>query len=713
MTKLRFLISFIHSHRAKTGIRLLILVSLALSSNLFLPVRLAAQSASRYFPPKDLMLIGVYYYPEHWPERQWDRDFAKMEEMGFEFVHMAEFAWSFMEPEEGRFDFAWLDRAVELAARHHLRVILCTPTPTPPAWFAEKHPESFIVGADGRRLEHGSRTNNALADPAYLRYSERIITEMARRYGRNPAVWGWQLDNEPGAQADYSPSAQQAFRQWLGARYKTIDALNREWGAAFWSLNYNSFDQILIPNPTMLYGPSPHAMLDFRRFTADQTGKFLNWQAGLLRRHTQPSQWITTNYITTIGSADPRRSTDLDFITFTIYPVSGGRNLGEDGFRLGWQHGMAFAVAFYKNFKGATGVMELQPGQVNWARINPQPMPGAVRMWLWHAFAGGCSFASPYRFRQPLYGSEQYHYGIVGTDGVTPSPGGLEYSQVAREMRMLRTRFDASAKPPQDYLARKTAILWNHENLWNIDHQKQTALWDTWGHMFRYLEIAKSFGAPLDVISEKDDFSDYPVLIAPAYQLIDEELVRKWTRYVEQGGRLVLTSRTGQKDRNGHLWESRWAEPIYPLIGAEISFFDLLLDDGKGEVRMNSATYPWNVWADVLKPQPGTESMASYSNQYYAGQSAVTYRRLGKGSVTYIGVQTKDGRLEKDVLREVYKRAGIATADYPPGVYVDWRDGFWVGVNYSSSPADIPVPKGAEIILGSARLKPADVVLWK
>jgi beta-galactosidase len=202
-------------------------------------------------------------------------------------------------------------------------------------------------------------------------------------------------------------------------------------------------------------------------------------------------------------------------------------------------------------------------------------------------------------------------------------------------------------------------------------------------------------------------------MIAPAYQLIDKELVQKWTRYVEQGGNLILTSRTGQKDRNGHLWEAKWAEPIYSLIGSEVSFFDLLLDDGKGEVKMGSATYPWNVWADVLKPMSGTESMAEYANQFYAGQTAVIYRRLGKGSVTYIGVQTRDGRLEKEVLKEVYKRAGISTEDYPEGVYVDWRDGFWVAVNYTSQPVNIATAPGAEIILGTKSLKPADVLVWK
>ncbi|HWW77743.1 MAG TPA: beta-galactosidase, partial [Pyrinomonadaceae bacterium] len=505
---------------------------------------------------------------------------------------------------------------------------------------------------------------------------------------------------EPIAQPDYSPSARAAFREWLKQRYRTIDVMNREWGAAFWSLTYNSFEQVLPPNPTFLYGVSPHAMLDFQRFTADQTAKFLNWQAAVLRRHTQPSQFITTNYIWNIGSADPRRSDALDFVSYTMYPVGGGRGLGEDGFRLGGPDGIAFANAFYKPIKGATGVMELQPGQVNWAATNPQPMPGVIRMWLWHAFAGGLSFACNYRYRQPLYGSELYHYGIVRTDGVTPSPGGLQYSQVAREMRELRAKYDAGARPPAAYSARRTAILWNHENLWNLDYQRQTALWDTWGHMLRYMEDAKSFGAPLDIIAEPDDFAKYPVLIAPAYQLIDEELVRKWTRYAEQGGNLVLTARTGQKRRNGQLWEARWAEPIYALVGAEVSFFDLLLEDGRGEVRMNGDAHAWNVWADVLKPDAGTESLAQYSNQFYAGQTAVTYRKLGKGSVTYVGVQTKDGQLEREVLREVYRRAGIVTEDYPQGVYVDWRDGFWVAVNYSSRPADISVPTGAEILYG-------------
>jgi len=675
----------------------------------------SAQDAQRFFPKADLMKIGVYYYPEHWPEQQWERDFKTMAGLGFEFTHFAEFAWAFLEPADGRYDFAWLDRAIDLAAKHGLKVILCTPTPCPPAWLGEKYPEIYLVGADGRRREHGTRANGSLANEVFVAYTKKIVTELARRYGRDERVWGWQLDNEPEAPADYSPAARLKFQRWLKAKYGTVESLNAAWGGNFWSFRYNSFGQVLIPNPAVFGGDelSPHAVLDFRRFTADTQAEFLHLQRDILRQHIRPEQWITTNYINVTSSADPRRTDRLDFIAFTMYPVRGENGLGPDGFRLGSPYRLTSALDYYRPIKGVTGIMELQPGQVNWAATNPQPMPGAVRMWLWHTFAGGASFACTYRFRQPLFGSELYHTCIVGPDGVTPSPGGLEFAQVIREMKTLRAIYDPKDALPAKLLARKTAILWSHENLWDIENHKQTALWDTWAHRFKYQVAAKAAGAPVDYIAETDDFSTYPFLIAPAYQLIDRPLVDRWRAYVENGGHLVLTCRTGQKDKHGQLWEDKWAGPIASLIGAEVEFFDVLLADGKGTVKMGDAAYNWNVWADVLKPAQGTEVLATYGDHFYAGKAAVTTRRLGRGTVTYMGVDTKDGRLEKRGLAEVYRRAGVAVEDYPPGVYVEWRDGFFVAVNYSSEPARIPVPANGNVLIGRNPLRPADVLIWK
>jgi beta-galactosidase len=703
------------SHALFHGLALVLALVLAGTSADVSSAQTAIPDAQRFFPKADLMTVGVYYYPEQWPASQWERDFKNIAGRGFEFTHFGEFAWDFLEPSDGTFDFDWLDRAVDLAARNGLKVILCTPTPCPPAWMGEKYPEIYLVGGDGRRREHGTRANGSLANDIFVRYTKRIVTELARRYGQDPRVWGWQLDNEPSAPSDYSPSARLKFQAWLERKYGTIEQMNAAWGGNFWSTRYDSFGQVLIPNET-LFGEdalSPHALLDFKRFTADTQAGYLHLQRDILREYIRPGQWVTTNYINVVDSADPRRTDRLDFLSFTMYPIRGEKNLGELGFRLGSPYRLAFAADYYRSFKGVTGVMELQPGQVNWASVNPQPEPGAVRMWLWHAFGGGLSFACTYRYRQPLYGSELYHAGIVGPDGLTPSRGGREFARVIDEMKKLRALFDPAAKMPGRVAARRTAFLWSHDVLWDLEIHKQTALWDTWDHRFKMMAAVKAAGAPLDYVGEGDDLSAHPFLVAPAYQLVDEALVAEWTRYVEAGGHLVLTCRTGQKTRSGQLPEAPWAGLIAPLVGAEVELFDNLLDGDRGLVRMKGKGYAWNRWADVLKPLPGTDTLAVYADQFYAGRPAVVSRRLGRGTVTYIGADTIDGGLERDVLREVYIRAGVEPEAYPPGVYVEWRDGFFVAVNYSSRPFAVPVRPGSQVVLGSNPVRPADVLIWR
>ena len=668
----------------------------------------------RFFPKADLMKIGVYYYPEHWPESQWDRDLAKIAAMGFEFTHFGEFAWAMLEPAEGRYEFDWLDRAIAAAASHGLKVILCTPSACPPAWMGERYPGIYLVNGEGRRLEHGTRANNSPVNDVFVRKTSAVVEALARRYGRDERIWGWQIDNEPGAPSDYSPASRRGFQEWLKKKYRSVEALNRAWGGAFWSFRYDAFEQVVIPN-VVLFGEdktSPHAVLDFRRFTADVQAGFLNLQADILRRHIRPEQWITTNYTNVTTDADPRRSGRLDFVSYTMYPVRGRNEQGGDGFRLGSPYRLASAADYYRSIKGVTGVMELQPGQVNWAPINPQPMPGVIRMWLWHVFGGGGSFACTYRFRQPLFGSELYHDGIVGTDGQTPSRGGLEFARVIAEMKTLRPFYVPGVAQPARLASRRTAFLWNHENLWDIENHRQTELWDTWNHRFKYQTAVKCVGAPVDYVDENADFSKYPFLIAPAYQLVDAGLVEKWRAYSESGGHLILSCRTGQKDRNGQLPEAPWAGMIRPLIGAGLEFCDVLVPGVRGLVAAGGRSFGWNAWAEVLSPGEGTETLAVYENQFYAGRPAAVTRRIGRGTVTYIGVETTDGDLERDVIRKVYERAGTAVENYPPGVYVEWRDGFFVGVNYSNQAFDLKIPAGARIHLGQRLLKPAGVVVW-
>jgi beta-galactosidase len=671
--------------------------------------------AGTFFPESDLMKIGVYYYPEQWPEDQWDRDFKNIGKFGFEFTHLAEFSWTFLEPREGFYDFSWLDKAIDIASKAGLKVIMCTPTPCPPAWMGEKYPEIYLMGSDGRRKEHGIRANASLSNPVYLKFTDEIVKALADHYGKDDRIWGWQIDNEPPALPDYSPSARLAFQKWLKERYITIDKLNEAWGGSFWSTRYDNFEQVLIPNEDLNEEDklSPHAVLDFKRFTAGVTAHFLNRQADILRNRISGNQWITTNYTNVTKDADPRSSDHIDFVSFTMYPVSGRNVLGGNNFRTGVPYKIYEACDYYRPINGVTGVMELQPGQVNWAPINPQLLPGTVHMWIMQAFGGGSSFLCTYRYRHPLWSSEMYHEGIVGTDGITLSEGGKEFVQSIKEMKMLRTEYDSTARIPESIARRRTALLWSHEVMWDLDIQKQTTQWDTWNYRNYYTAAVKSTGAPMDFISESDDFSGYPFLVAPAYQLIDSTLVRKWQKYAEEGGNLILTCRTGQKDKNGHFFESQWAGPIRSLIGADIDFFDMLTPDSYGNVSYMNKEYKWTVWAEILTPHKGTDQLAYYSDQYYKGKAAAVTRHLGKGTITFIGVASENGLLERQLVRNVYERAGVEIEDLPTGVFMEWRDGFNVAVNYTDKDFAFKVPHGAKVLVGNNPVKPAHTLIWK
>ena len=643
---------------------------------------------------------------------------ANMKKMGMEFVHMGEFAWAYMEPEEGRVRLDWLDRAVELASQNGLKVILCTPSAAPPVWLSREHPEILMVDAMGRRMNHGGRQQGDWSSPLYRNYVRKIVTALAMKFGMDQRVWGWQLDNELShyeKQYSYSPDATANFRAWLRAKYRTIDRLNEDWGTSFWSMRYSTFDQIEIPNQNDHPGlPNPHAQLDFARFFADEGAGFLRMQAAILRQFGG-EQWITTNFMAMHADIDPTRSAkDLDAFTWTHYPVHGDvfPEYGPLAFRLGSAGIQSFMHDFMRPINGISGVMELQPGQVNWGVVNPWPQPGAIHMWILRAFGAGARLVCTYRYRQPLVGNEQYHKGLVETDGVTPSPGGLEYSQATQDVIKLRARYKPDAKEPPAYARRRTAFLIDFDSRWYIDIHKQTTRWDTVGHWMKYYRALKSMGAPVDVVTMARDLSAYPFVVAPAYQLADAPTIARWKAYAEAGGHLVLTARTAEMDSRGHFPETLWAERIWPLIGAKLPKYDLLPGTVEGHVTADGVRYAWGAWADILEPQAGTTTLATYSDQFYAGKAAAVTHKLGKGTVTYIGVDTLTGDLEAALLRKVWTAAGAAPATLKPDFVVDWRDGFWVATNFTSTAQMIPAKAGAQVLVGGRSVPPGGVSVW-
>jgi len=682
------------------------------------PPRATPAQLAAFFPDSDMMRIGVYYYPEAWPADQWARDIANIKKMNLEFVHMGEFAWAFLEPTEGHFDFTWLDTCVKLCADQGLKVVLCTPTPAPPIWLTQKHPEVLVVDADGRTMQHGTRQQASWSSEVYRQYVGKIDEALAQHYGNNPAVWGWQIDNEMshyGKEPSYDDASQTKFRAWLQKKYGTIDNFNRDWGNAFWSQIYQTFDQIRLPNKLeQVAQMNPHQMLDSQRWFADETADYIRFQADCLRKYCGDRQWVTTNFMQNFTPVNPVLSAnDLDLATFTIYPAHGNLNELPLGWRLGSPSWMSFTHDFMRNVNGIHGIMELQPGQVNWGDTNPQPLPGAVHMWLMRAFAAGSKLVCTYRFREPRFGAEMYHYGLVGTDGVTPTTGGQQYTQAATEIAMLRTIRDPAAKPPAEYTARRTALLYDLQSRWDIDNHKQNVRWDTYEHILKQYRALKRLGCPVDVLSESKDFSSYPFVVIPAWQLVDEQLVQRWKDYATNGGHLIITCRTGQKDRRGALWEGPWAMPILDLIGAKIPFYDTLPALIVGKVSADGHQFDWVSWGEILDPAPGTDVIAKYDDQYYAGRPAAVTRTLGKGTVTYIGVDSANGDLEAQLIRDVYQRAGVAVENYAEGFLVDWRDGFWVATNFTDTNHAISAPADTKLLIGDHDVAPAGVTVWK
>lgn len=683
------------------------------------------KAENRYFEAKQLTTVGAFYYPEHWDASQWERDIRNIADLGLEFIHMGEFAWAALEPEEGVYDFEWLDIAVDLAEKYGLKVILCSTPATPPAWLSTKHPEILRVMQDGSRMAHGRRQQASYSSDFYRDYSLKMIEELAKRYGQNPTIIGWQLDNEPKGTVDYSQNATERFRDWLEGKCDDIGSLNKAWGAAFWSMTYNNFEQITLPRITLGMN-NPHQHLDHSRFMAHETASHLGLQADTIRKHASEDQWITTNFENDRSNADPWLNQDLDFVSYTTYMAHAfNMGVGEEGYRRGLPHHVVRGADYYRPIGGVTGIMELQPGQINWSRVaNPLLEPGVVRMWLWHAYAAGNDFTCTYRYGQPIYGSEMYHYGIMDPDGVTPSYSGIDFSTFANEIKDLRKEYDANYAPDEAFYSRKTGILFSRDNRWRQERRPLSNEWDHYEFVVdHYYPVVKSFAAPVDFIDEAMNFCDYPVIIAPAYQLLDDGLVKKWESYVKQGGHLVLGSRTGQMNRDGQLWEARRAEPILDLIGAEIFGFDIIPSPENGSVAYEGESFEWNIWGDILEPMEGTETWATYENSFYKGKAAVTHRKLdkgtvthrklNKGTVTYIGPYTDDANLERAVLRRVYHQADITTGALAEGMMMEYRDGFGIAVNYSDQTLTVPAPTDAEFIFGGREIDSLGVAVWK
>jgi beta-galactosidase len=630
--------------------------------------------------------LGVAWYPEQWPEDRWEKDLTLMDQAGIHVVRVAEFAWSTMEPSEGQYQLDWLKRAIRLAARHHINVIVGTPTAAPPAWLTQKYPDTLLVDDQGKRAVHGNRQHFSFTSPRYRELCRKISEEMAKELASEPNVMGWQLDNEI-ANPSYDDYTRTQFQLWLKNKYKSLDNLNQDWTTAYWSQTYFDWSQVPIP----IGNNNPGLMLDWKRFITSTWRDYLANEIQAIRKYAPASQPICTNTMGYFDGFDHYAIEDeLDIAAWDFYVGQGHLDADNGGFVNDLTRGLK-----QKNF----WVIETQPGNVNWQSINNMLNRGEVRAMAWHDVAHGADMVSYWQWRSALNGQEEYHGSLLGADG-TPVPVYEEVREIGEDFAKASPALTGTS-PHSD-----VAFLFDYDSRWAIDWQKHNRNYDQIKVDLAFYHALRGITQAMDVVHATAALNNYKVVLAPNLNLIPDSLARHLREYVEQGGHLILGPRAGMKDQFNALLPERQPGALTEILGGRVEQYYALEQDVPLNGSLGSGRS--SLWAEQLSAKAGTDTLLSYgaSNGWLDKQPAVITRKVGTGRITYVGAVLDDGLLaqfakwiaETNDLHAVF-------GPVPEGVEVSERKGdgkdVFILINLKREPQSVQVPRAMKRLLGS------------
>ena len=596
----------------------------------------------------DHYAVGVCYYPEHWPQSMWEDDLNRMKNAGISCVRIAEFAWSIFESTEKVFSFSLFDTFLELCQQHDMKVIFGTPTATPPAWLTEKHPEVLNAGCDGTLLRHGGRRHYNYNSPIYRKYCARIVTELARHYGKHPAIVGWQIDNELNCETDefYSENDHIAFRAFLQKKYQTLEKLNAAWGTVFWSQTYTDWSQIYVPRPVLNGGYNPHFLLDYSRFISESCISFAKLQSDILREYIKPGDFITTNGL--FGNLDNHRMQNevLDVYTFDSYPdfafeLRDGKDRGDDMKDRKWSWLLNETRSVCPHF----GIMEQQSGAGGWAnRMEmPAPRPGQMTLWAMQSIAHGADYISFFRWRTAAFGTEIYWHGILDYD----NRDNRKLAEVTAFSGLLRKIDNVCGA---NHVA-SFALIKDYDNEWD----KRC---DSWHRRIAEYSEKEIFAAseqchcPYDVIyindeTKPEELLPYSVLLYPHPLIMTAKRAAMLKTCVEKGATLIVGCRSGLKDIHGRMVMKPQPGLLQELTGTDVQDFSLVHPE-----EQEDPSVP--IFHDILTPLNETKVLKRYTTSYYAGEACLTEKETGKGRTLHLG-----SAFSRETVRELFEYVGI------------------------------------------------------
>jgi beta-galactosidase len=643
---------------------------------------LPAQSPHAFAPDRmDTVLYGVAYYPEYMPYERLDTDVALMKQAGINVVRVGESSWGLWEPEDGRFEFAWMDRVVERMQQAGIKVIMGTPTYSIPAWMYKKHPEIVVTHLDGHAVGYGLRQNTDLMNSTYRFYCERVIRKIAEHYKGNPAIIGYQVDNETSSAGAANADVQAGFVEYLKQKFKTVDELNKDWGLNYWGQRLNNWEEIP-PRDGII---NPGWKLEWERYSRWITTDFLAWQASIVNQYKGPDQFVTHDLAgpprAEVSEYDIARTLDI----MAVNPYHGTQD-DFDGI------GSSLQGDYTRSLKQTNYlVTETNAQAIGWdSKGQYPPYDGQLRLDVYTHLASGANMVEYWHWHSIHYGQETYWKGVLSHD-LEPNRAYAEVSRTAHELQRIGPHIVGLQEK------NRVAILYSNDSRYGIRFMPFSSKADYGSVMAQMYSALYRHNVGVDfVFPESTNLSRYRLLIIPPLYVCSDELANRLADFVRNGGHIVMTFKSAFTNEFDTVRWTMAPGPLREAAGFRYQEFSSLKAPLalKGDPFEAGPENKVSDWVELLMPDTA-QALAYYDHPFFGKYPAITRNHFGKGVLTYEGSVLTD-KLQEKVLLDSLKVAELIDSDQnlPPTVHArhginHFGKAVHYYLNYSGSPQSL------------------------
>lgn len=578
----------------------------------------------------DRIYYGGDYNPDQWDDATIEEDMAYFKKAGINLLTLPVFSWTLLEPEEGVYDFLWLDKIIDKIWEHKISICLATPTTAQPAWLSTRYPEVLPVDIQGRKRTHGMRVFFCVNSLKYRERAAAIAEEMAKRYANHPALAMWHVSNEYGTYC-YCPNCQAKFRVWLRNRYGTVKELNTRWNTAFWGRTLTSFEEVTLPTELNDdYRFNPVIQLDYMRFVTDSTIECFRNEYDVLKRYN-PEIPVQTNMSGFIKKLDQFAMTKhLDIVGWDNYPSP-----TDPPYFVAMKHDIMRGLKGGQSFV----LTEQSPNQQNWQPYNKLKRPGEVRVLSYQALAHGADTCLFFQMRQSVAGQEKFHGAVI-------SHAGHDQTRVFRETASMGAEFEKIGDAFQGGRTKaEVGMLFDWNNWWALELSSGPSKdMDYLKTCAKYYRPFHERNIPVDILSTEAELEGYKIILIPMLYMMKEGVAEKLTRFTRNGGILIATVMSGLVDENDRCVFGEYPGKLRDVLGIWVEETDALRPEESNRIVVTEGTgfakaeYDCGFLCDIIHLR-GAKSLGSYGADFYQGSPCVTKHEYGQGTAYYIGTE--------------------------------------------------------------------------